>query len=603
METLSAINWAELRTLQTTPSPPHWEDQLLYFLLLDRFSDNQEAGITAGGTTPLYNDAADRGNAITNAADAAAWQSAGGTWAGGNLQGVLSKIPYLKGLGISTIWISPLLKQTAGDSYHGYGIQHYLQVDPHFGTDHDLKALVKEAHAQGIYVILDIILNHSGNVFSYDRNLYGTNPPGWYNFQTYQVSGFNDASGQPTIPFIKGGNPDLEEAIWPVEIQTPDTFSRQGKINNWDDPPQFLNGDFESLKDIHLGSGDAGNYQPSDALKQLCEAYKYWMIFADLDGFRIDTVKHMDQGAVRYIVSVFHEFAQSIGKDNFYLIGEITGGRANAVGVMDNTGLDAALGIDDLQNMLEYTVKGVGQPQDYFNLFRNSILVGKDSHTWFNNKVVTMIDDHDKVCKGDDKRRFCSFGGTPHIFNAMAFNITTMGIPCVYYGTEQAFDGEGHQQDRYIREAMFGGAFGAFRSKERHCFDMQHPVYKEFASLAAVRSQYITLRRGRQYLRQISGDGQSFGYPVKIGEGAIQSVIAWSRIMDTQELIVAFSNDLHNTLQTWVTIDNDLNQAGDVLTCIYSSKGPLPDAVVMPRNGKAIQLNLPPGGFVVYGKK
>jgi len=68
----------------------------------------------------------------------------------------------------------------------------------------------------------------------------------------------------------------------------------------------------------------------SAALRHLCEAYKYWIAYADIDGFRIDTVKHMDMGATRYFVSVIREFAQSIGKENFFLLGEITGGRSGS---------------------------------------------------------------------------------------------------------------------------------------------------------------------------------------------------------------------------------------------------------------------------------
>jgi glycosidase len=594
---LSEIDWQSLKLVKHTPSPSNWEDQVLYFLLLDRFSNNREKEFVAGGDTALFNFAVDNGNAITNAVDASVWQDAGSVWVGGNLKGLQNKMPYLKGLGITTVWISPVLKQVNKEkSYHGYGIQNYLEVDPNFGSNDDLKAVVRAAHEAGIYVILDIILNHSGNVFTYvDQN------PGWSG-QTYDVKGFNDEQGIPDIPFLNEPVVPPEGAVWPLEFQNPQSFTRKGKINNWDNFPEFLEGDFESLKDIHLGDGDIGNYRPSDALRDLCDAYKYWMAFADLDGFRIDTVKHMDGGAVRYLVSDFHEFAQVIGKDNFYLIGEITGGRANAVDTLDNTGLDAALGIDDIQNMLERAVKGWGPASDYFNLFRNSLLVGKDSHTWFNNKVVTMIDDHDKVSKGNYKMRFCANGFGNLILNAMAFNVTTIGIPCIYYGTEQSFDGQG-DSDRYIREAMFGGGFGAFRSKDRHFFDNSAFVYKEFAKILNVRQSNIAIRRGRQYQREISGDGQTFGLPGFFGSSTlIRSIIAWSRIMDQQEVLVAFSNDVENDLTAWITVDDRMHSTGDQFNCLYSSVGPLPALHVVPINGKAVQLTVPKGAFVIYGK-
>ncbi len=100
--------------------------------------------------------------------------------------------------------------------------------------------------------------------------------------------------------------------------------------------------------------------------------YKYWIAYTDVDGFRVDTVKHMHPGATRFFTSVIHEFAQNIGKENFYLIGEITGGRQRAFSTLETTGMDAALGIDDIPDKLEYLVKGYRNAREYFDLFRNS---------------------------------------------------------------------------------------------------------------------------------------------------------------------------------------------------------------------------------------
>lgn len=259
-------------------------------------------------------------------------------------------------------------------------------------------------------------------------------------------------------------------------------------------------------------------YRPSAALKHLCEVYKFWVAYTDIDGFRVDTVRHMDLGATRFLTSVIHEFAQAIGKDNFYLIGEITGGRQRAFTTLEDTGMNAALGIDDIPDKLEYLVKGYRNPSDYFDLFRNSLLVKKESHVWFKNKVVTLYDDHDQVRKGQNKARFCA--GDERwarlALNVLAVNATTLGIPCIYYGSEQCFDGAGGN-DRYIREAMFGGEFGAFRSRHWHCFNEQTPVYRELSKILALRKEKIVLRRGRQYLREISGNGQDFGLPHMIG--------------------------------------------------------------------------------------
>ena len=301
--------------------------------------------------------------------------------------------------------------------------------------------------------------------------------------------------------------------------------------------------------------------------------------------------------------SVIHEFAASLGKENFYLIGEITGGRERACNTLEQTGLDAALGIDDIPDKLEYLVKGYRNPSDYFDLFRNSLLVQKESHVWFRNKIVTLFDDHDQVRKGQHKARFCADdAGKKLLLNALALNATTLGIPCIYYGTEQGFDGAG-DNDRYIREAMFGGMFGAFRSCDRHCFDEDPPVYRELAQILAIRQEKMPLRRGRQYLREISGDGQHFGLPRMIG-GEIRSVVPWARIFNDQEMLLAINTDPDQPHTAWVIVDYNLHAVGDRLQRLYTT-GPsqedqeLTITDVLP-NMKAVLLTVPAAGFVIY---
>ena len=624
-KSLRELDMRPLTRRAHTPSPAAWEDQVFYFLMLDRFSDGREQGfrgndgrVVGGGVTPFFQPG-DAGNAVQTAADADRWRAAGTGWVGGNLKGLASKIGYLQRLGVTALWISPVFKQVQyQDTYHGYGIQNFLDVDPHFGTRRDLRELVRLAHRHGIYVILDIILNHSGNVFSYAPDRYLTQDPGSgqtyldprWDGRPYDVAGFHDASGAPTLPFgpvdlLKERRAWPHGAIWPREFQEAATFSALGRINNWDNDPEFMQGDFFDLKDIHLGDGTVDDYKPSPALWALCQAYKFWVAYTDVDGFRVDTVKHMDPGATRFFTSVIHEFAQNIGKENFYLIGEITGGRQRAFITLETTGLDAALGIDDIPDKLENLVKGYRDAQEYFDLFRNSMLVQKESHTWFRNKVVTLFDDHDQVRKGGYKARFCA--GDPAwsrlLLNVLALNVTTLGIPCIYYGTEQGFDGEG-DSDRYIREAMFGGEFGAFRTRGKHCFDEDGRVYQELSRILALRKQKIALRRGRQYLREISGDGQNFGLPHLFGERML-SVVPWTRSFDDQHLLLAINTDPDQPRTAWVSLDPDEDPAGTRLTCLYSSSpGQVGQELTVRAIGDRAQVSLsvPAAGFVIYEK-
>jgi Alpha amylase, catalytic domain len=163
------------------PSPAAWEDQVLYFLMLDRFSDGKEQGyrdnagnLVTSGATPLFQ-ATDAENAVQTPDDAHRWREAGATWVGGTLKGLISKLGYLKRLGVTALWISPIFKQVSfQNTYHGYGVQNFLDIDPHFGTRDHLRELVATAHDLGLYVILDIILNHTGNVFCHEPDRYWT---------------------------------------------------------------------------------------------------------------------------------------------------------------------------------------------------------------------------------------------------------------------------------------------------------------------------------------------------------------------------------------------------------------------------------------------
>lgn len=617
MEKLTSLYSDEVQDVITNsseaayyPSPLAWEDQVLYFLMLDRFSDGNEDGcrsingdLVTGGPTPLFSPQ-DYGNAVSSSSDAKRWREAGAKWCGGNLQGLNSKIGYLKRLGVTAIWLSPLLKQVSPlskeETYHGYGIQNFLDVDPHFGSRQNLKELVALAHENGIYIIMDIILNHAGNVFSYDHN---DREPPWQN-NAYPVKGYNDQTGLPTVPFTDQVSEDFfnKGAVWPREFQEPKSFTREGKIGNWDHAPEFYRGDFSNLKDISLGKGKLSNYRASGALTSLVEVYKYWIGYADLDGFRIDTVKHMDKGATRLFSSAIEEYAQSIGKENFYLIGEITGGRRNAFTTMEQTGLNAALGINEIPGKIEGVAKGYTSPIEYFELFRHSLKLGKDSHTWFRNKVVTMFDDHDQVRKGNNKARFCADGdGQTLLHIAMALNLFSEGIPCIYYGTEQYFDGMGGN-DRYLRECMFGGDFGAFRSRKKHFFDEDTEIYREIAAMSKIRRDQQPLRRGRQYLRQISGNGVDFGFPEKMGQ-RMRSLVAWSRIFNKREILVVGNTDPVEGKSAWVTIDNSLHSEGESLGTLYGTKGFANNYRVENRNGKSILISLPPGHVTVLEKR
>jgi glycosidase len=624
-KSLLEVDFASLTRRTFTPSPAAWEDQVLYFLLLDRFSDGKEkdgyrdiAGQPVHiGTTPLYRPE------YSGRVDYDAWFRFGGGWQGGTLAGLKSKLGYLKRLGITALWVSPPFRQVAFEaSYHGYGIQNFLDVDPHFGTREEFRDFVQAAHEQGIYVILDIIAHHTGNVFTYAPDRYMSHDPAlgrWYNDprwdgKPYAVEGFNDRDGRPTLAFEPPEPGRMEApwpdgAVWPREFQRPELYLRKGHISNWDYSPEYVEGDMFGLKTLDLRVQWDGQYaRVASALPALALVYGFWIAYADLDGFRIDAAKHMGEESLRTFCDVIREFAQSIGKENFLLVGEISGSREHAWEVVERTGLDAALGIEDIPGKLERMVTGYADPADYFSLFRNWVLEEPAGHRWYRNQVVTLVDDHDQVRKSGAKWRFC---GDPQFrdlaFNVLAVQLTSMGIPCVYYGSEQGFDSGGRPggSDLVLRENMFGGRFGGLCTQGRHFFNEDGELYRALAALIELRKKLLPLRRGRQVLHHISGDGVHFGLPHRLGE-RMRSLVCWSRLLVDQEVLVALNTDEEQPVTAYSTVAPTFRVEGDQFQRIFwyaprPGAAPPSSLTVERRSDQlAVQMTLPPAGFVIY---
>ncbi|MCC6681416.1 MAG: alpha-amylase [Phycisphaeraceae bacterium] len=634
-KSLLDIDFASLTRRAFTPSPAAWEDQVLYFLMLDRFSDGNEQGGYAdaagqpveSGDTPLY--VIDDEGSI----DYDTWIRAGGGWQGGTITGLTCKLGYLRRLGVTALWISPPFRQVAFEpSYHGYGVQNFLDVDPHFGTREQFRDFVRAAHEQGMYVILDVIAHHTGNVFTYSADRYPTldpatgrtaNDPRW-DGRPYTVTGFNDHDGQPTLPFpwsdkISAGDAARLEAswpdgaMWPREFQRGDLFLRKGRINNWGHYPEYAEGDMaDGLKTLDVRVRWSGQYRrPSPAMAWLSLAYCFWIAYADLDGFRIDAAKHMDVDALRSFCDWIREFGQSIGKERFLLVGEVPGGHDLAWEVVERTGLDAALGIDDIPGKLERMVVGEADPLDYFSLFRNWRLDEPEGgkHRWYRDQVVTLVDDHDQVRKWTAKRRFCGDSRYRDLaFNVMGVQLTTAGIPCIYYGSEQGFDSGGRTSncDIVLRENMFGGRFGGLCTQGRHFFNEQGHLYRALASLTTLRKQLITLRRGSQVLHRVSGDGVNFGHPRRLGDERMRSLVCWSRLFLDQETLVVFNTDDSQAVSAWSTVAPLLRVDGDQFHLIFwhTPKLAAPPATKLTVEHRAglptVWITLPPAGFAIY---
>ncbi len=566
------------------PSPGDWRDEILYFLLVDRFSDGQEAG------RPLLN----RKNLVSarQAINGQPWRwdrwadSGAGRWQGGTLQGVTSKLGYLKGLGVTTIWLSPVFKQRAHlNTYHGYGIQDFLDVDTRFGTRKDLVDLVSAAHDQGLRIILDIIFNHSGSNWIYPGG--ASQPPYQPPPARYGFGAWLDGQGRPSDTITAA-----EDGVWPVELQDVERYTRAGSGNlgagSIDDPQaEHKRTDFLDLRDFRLDA--------PGLLNDLARCYKYWIALTDCDGFRIDTLKHVSADEARNFCGTVKEFTANLGKHDFFLVGEIAGGdfaQDRYLDVLQNN-LNAALDIGEMRMALQEVAKGSQHPRRYFGGFAAAD-PQMGSHRNLGKRHVSILDDHDHVF--GPKIRFASEADSEHqVVAGVALQLLSLGIPCIYYGTEQALSGpepaERHWlpdwrgSDRYLREAMFGPehprrsgrdgllpgpagldadlpGFGPFGTAGQHCFDESHPVYQRICALAALRTSLPALRYGRQYLRPISFLGLPFA---EYGAGEIA---AWSRILDDEEVLCVLNTHGRETRGARVLVDADLNPASSKMTVV-----------------------------------
>ena len=186
------------------------------------------------------------------------------------------------------------------------------------------------------------------------------------------------------------------------------------------------------------------------------------------------------------------------------------------------------MGIDEVQDKLEYIIRGQYNPIDYFGLFRKIVTRPERLPCLVPQKIVAVTDDHNQVRKG--KTRLVSvllemaLGEAKPTVSALVLNLCALGIPCVYYGSKQAFGGAG-DGNTYIREAIFSGDVGPFRSRDGHCFDAGNPIYQQLAKVIKIQQGSITLRRRRQHLREISADGLGFGVQFKMG-GCMSSQVA-----------------------------------------------------------------------------
>jgi glycosidase len=339
------------------------ENDIIYMVLTDRFYDGDSSN---NGTLNVeYRP----GNLKFNQ---------GGDW-----KGLTEKLDYIKNLGVTAIWISPvsenepLSRDKSESGYHGYFTHDYNKADPHFGTKEDLIRLVQTAHSKGLKVILDAVPNHTADYLAEGATSYSSD------------------DYQPAAPF---NNP-----AW---------YHHYGDITDWNDPFQVLNNDLGGLDDLNQDNADA-----REAIKN---AYKTWVQDTGADGVRVDAARSIPKDFLA-------EFEEYLGVPTF---GEIFVGDVDYVSDFQNY----EWGVLDFP--LFFQAREVFAHDADFSTVKE--IFDQDSKYKDPNRLITFIDNHDRdrfLCLADDNFQKMRL--------ALTFLFTVRGIPDIYYGTEQNCYGGG----------------------------------------------------------------------------------------------------------------------------------------------------------------
>ena len=558
-----------IRDIDLTPLPGktytsvdrEWREEFIYFLMVDRFHDDTDRA------------------PIPQNERLAGFPALDGFY-GGTIRGIARNLAYIAGLGCTAIWLSPVFETNA---YHGYDTTNYLAIDPRFGTKQDLVELVDAAHGfvrdgqhWPMRVILDVVINHSGDNWSYadgDRTYQNDE---WFAFGAWR---------RPDRPV-------------PTELRNEELYHRRGRITDgWDRYPENQHGDLYGLKDYANDDDAAG----STLINILIAAHCYWIREADVDGFRVDAVKHMGELACARFCSNVREYAYALGKRGFFLFGEVASPDdeiydryigQNTSRQDGNTtvffGLNSVLDFRLAQGSggdnapLRQVILGQAGPQTLMNRLdaqRDRALNRGEIGRY----LVTFVDNHDAFWQPGG--RIAAEADDAQVIGAVGYLLCALGTPCLYYGTEQGF--AGHGGDVAMREAMFDRD-----APGRNLLNPDCAIYREIAAIAAVVRATPALRFGRMYVRPISGDGQHFGPPF-----GTAYTLAFARMLYGREVLVAY-NVSDQPRSDAVVVSAEFHTDGDRLAYRYGGAGDV--AVDVAADGTHfVRLPLAPHQFVV----
>ena len=514
--------------------PPLTRDNF-YFLMPDRFA-NGDASNDRGG--------------LSGAREVTGFDPTRKGWYhGGDLKGAIAKLDYIKGLGTTAIWLTPSFKnkpvQGLGTpfpsaAYHGYWITDFTQIDPHLGTNQDLRDLIDGAHARGMKVFFDIITNHTADVIQFAENQYGYISKSAEPYRDANGTVFDDRAyaGTQTFPPL---DPEVSFPYTPVvpagePPKVPDWLNDATLYHNRGNTTfsgeNSLYGDFFGLDDLFT--------EHHAVVTGMEGIYDAWVEDFAIDGFRIDTMKHVNLEFWQQFLPHILETAHDAGKSRFFSFGEVAEENSNPF-------LSRFTTAGESQAVLDFTFQkqarafAASRPTDALRerFAQDDWFTDADSNAY---QLPTFLGNHDMGHVGmfvrDDNPGAPESELLARDTLAHELMYLSRGNPVVYFGDEQGFTGAGN--DQAARQDMFpsldseynnidddgtdplngqnlsdGGKndnIGSDVTPAADNFDPSHPLYRRIAALARLRLAHPALADGAQQTRFSSSEAGIFAF-------------------------------------------------------------------------------------------
>jgi glycosidase len=489
----------------------HPEDEVIYFVLPDRF-ENGDASNDRGGL---------KGDRLRTGLD----PTSKGFFHGGDLKGLIKRLDYIQGLGATALWVAPVFQNKAvqgspgqeSAGYHGYWITDFTRVDSHLGTNADFKELVDAVHTRGMKFYMDIVVNHTADVIQLQECKSGNDCP-YRSIADYPYQRRGGVSGAAINGGFDGRRFEvLKDPNYAYTVSVP-AAERNVKVPAWLNDPIYYhnrgNSTFKgesSLMGDFFGLDDIFTENPR-VIEGMIEIYGAWIDKYGVDGFRIDTAQHVNPEFWQKFVPAMLARAKARGIPNFHIFGEV------ATSEMDPAHTAVNTRVDKLPSVLDFSftravvdvVSGKAGTDELAKLFHADPLYERGSEGAL--QLPTFLGNHDAGRFPSLLKMFGLQTDDEELLKrdmlGHAMLLTLRGVPTIYSGDEQGFVGKGGDQD--ARQDMFPSKVATYNGDKllgtnattaEANFDTSHPLYREIAQLARIRTSHSALTRGLQVVR------------------------------------------------------------------------------------------------------